>query len=289
MPIRFFLMLRCCLFFNLLCCAGFVRAEAPPDSSQFTSVVSLPPSFIGETDPVRQMIKGLSRLEENRAARFSGTVFDARPFLEKLGIEKIDSVEAVYFLPQGVLLLRGPRDRVEEIEGYMVGLDCNNPSSLKSELILASFQTSESWLGKPAQSYEELRAAVGDSWRELAKFEINSKTGMRAEAAILEGNVVKDGLAALPPGALGSIFEIEPVVGADGVRIDVTLAFQYRGKPQGLATPVEVKYAGMTTLWNGRPQILQVSPAGDGGRLYALLLRTTMVWPSTEQVGRGAP
>jgi len=283
------MLLRCCLVLGLLCSAALVRASDLKDSSEFTAVISLSPSFFGETDPIRKTIKGLSRLEESKAARFSGTVFDARPFLGKIGIENVDPVEAVYFLPQGVLLLRGPRDRVQEVEGYMIGLDCNNPSSLKNELILVSFQTSESWLGKPAQSYEELRSAAGDSWRELAKFEINSKAGMRARAVAVEGEVLKDAPTALPPGMLGSAFEIEPIVGADGVEIDVTLSFQYRGKPLGLATPIDVKYEGMTTLWNGRPQILQVSPLGDDGRLYALLLRITMVWPSTEQVRAVAP
>jgi hypothetical protein len=273
---------RCCLVLALL--GSLVVAQAADPKSEVTTVISLSSSFFGKTDPVRKTIEGLPRLESSKAARFSGTVLDARPFLEKLDIGKIESLEAIYFISENVLFLRGNLDEVERVEGYLCKVGSDVSTLAKNEMLLVSFRMNGGKLETPAQTYEEFRASAGDSWREIARFEVSSKSQMRARAMLIEGEAVKEDSSELSPGMKGSIFEVETFIGDNGVQIDATISFKCRVGVDGLSTPLDVQYFGSTSLWNGRQQVLQVLPFGNDGSHCALIMRTTMVWPSTEHV-----
>jgi hypothetical protein len=269
------------ILIGLLLLAGMSFAEE--NRTLITATYVLPPGMFGAFDPRKDAVVGMTRLVGPAAEKFEGTAFDPRAWFEKLGVKIPEEDEAVYLRPSNVFLIRSNRETIDLVGALLQGLDCANPTSLRNEIVVATFKINQPAPGVDL-AYPELRKAAGDSWKEVACFGVITKPGQIGRALMVQRGQVDSDARELPQDALGAILEVEDVVGPDGVAIDSAIFFKFRGPINDSAAPLEISYLGNTTLWNGWPQIVQRGSLDSSGLGFVLLYRVTPVWPNSERV-----
>jgi len=271
---------------GLLFSAGVSVAEEKREL--ITATYVLPPGMFGAFDPRKDAVEGLTRMVGPDAEKFEGSAFDPRAWLEKYHVKIPAGDEVVYLRPSNVLLIKSDKDTIASVGVFFQGLDCANPTSLRNEVIVVTFKTDSADVGK-ALAYSDLRKAAGDSWKEVARFGVVTKTGQKGRSVVVQRGQTANDVQDLPPGALGGILEVESIVGVDGIDIDSVIYFKFRGSIRGLTEPVEISYVGNTTLWNGWPQVVQRGSLDSSGLSFVLLYRVIPVWPNSERGQVGEP
>lgn len=199
------------------------------------------------------------------------------------GVQLPKGGSAILFPNRNVLLVEGAKETISLL-GDMCEAGCRlEPFVLRTELVLISLRGVTQSLEEPAPSYEALRRKAGDSWHEISRLEVISKTGMRGTGSVKSGAPVP-GSASFSPEAKVFSAEVEIVVGPDGDSMDATVSVQFQGKADGFSQPLNVDFGGSTSLWTGKPQVLQVYQAGPVDPSYVLVMRSTISWPDRAPV-----
>ena len=179
-------------------------------------------------------------------------------------------------------------DLIDQLSGCGYGYDA--PLLLRNELAIISFYLPKDTPGEHSIKFDDLKKWAGDSWTEISRMKIISKSGQTVTGTLGVGqdSVVKKAddqriLSAptLAPDRKGSSAMFETVVGPDGWTIDARVSFRFRGTVAKTEPPLELTFDGHTTLWDGYPQVLQIFETGPGRPTYALILRVTLAMPSS--------
>lgn len=152
---------------------------------------------------------------------------DVRKQLRGMGLELPEGSIAEFNPTFSTLALIAPADDVE-ILSYMSGWCLTAPILVKVWATLVEFQVDR--IAKyETLSYDRLRSVAGDTWREIEHLEQLTRTGMRGAARKrldTKKEVRPD--EEWEDGQLGTSFEVEPVLGADGRTIDINYRWHRR-------------------------------------------------------------
>lgn len=262
---------------------------AKDSSEQILTTAYFLPSFIFAekeklADGTIKWTSALPSIKTWNGEEFFEDAFDARSILESQGIDFSANSSAIYFPARQTIIVKNTAKNLE-ILGMLFEPGCRlEPLLLQTELILVSFRSSERNIEKDIPSYNYLRNAAGESWKEIARLEILSKSGAMAIGRALSANMELTGGQKLPDSAEGCIAEVEVVVGPDGETLGSRISFQFRGAVAGNSEPLNITFDGDTSHWTGKPQILQFYRSGSSEISYALILRTTVSWPDRKPV-----
>lgn len=226
--------------------------------------------------PERELkpIEGVVPIDEE-----SHGIYDVKGHFSAEGITFPEGSEATYYTQRSMLVVRNTPDNISLFD-TLFDEGCHlAPLSLRNEVTVVTMELPEGHSVK-MPTLSDLKKMAGNSWREVARISLLSKSGARVSGATLNGkDSGKD--SNLPPDAMGSACEIETVVGPDGYTMDSNLAFQFRGMVGANQSPLNIRYSGTASLWDSHTQILQITSATEKTPAYALLLRVTSVMPST--------
>jgi len=256
-----------------------------------SAVYRIPPGFLNTPDPANAggpplAREGVKRLEGKDVPTVPGGVYDVREFLEALGLTFPAGSEALFFAGQDALLLRNTQENIDLLNSMGAGNGAEDFPNLRTEITTVELALPAGERSKSGNEYTALRAAAGDSWKEIGTLRVISKSGMTVSASTVFGDSSSPQNSAqpfqapdLPAGAFGSTAAIENVLGPDGALIDSKVAFLFRGTRNEV--PFDLRFDGSTLLRDGYPQILQLSeiPADSGKSpenrilLHAVILR----------------
>lgn len=264
----------------LLFILGALPATAAEEPKMVTAAYPIPPGFFFESSegskPERELkpIKGVVPIDDE-----SRGIYDATGYFSAEGITFPKGSEATYFTQRSTLVVRNTPENLSLFDALLNGGCDLPPLSLRNEVSVVTMELPNGHSDK-IPTLSDLKKMAGNSWREVARISLLSKSGARVSGATLNG---KDSgkEANLPPDAMGSACEIETVVGPDGYTMDSNLAFQFRGMVGADQSPLNIRYSGTASLWDSHTQILQITSATEKTPAYALLLRVTTVMPST--------
>jgi hypothetical protein len=286
-----FLLLLFCLVSPCLRVLGEEAKSAPQDLRVRMWII--PPDYYCCRNP------GISSAPQEKPGPAS-TQSDIRPWLEAHGIKFAPGEEAIYDVSVGVLLVRAKAETLDAIDALGLQVWAREPiRDLHAEMDLVEFPASAVPDLHGEIPFETLRKAAGDSWLVLNRMQTVTKSGQRVSVISKAGTpeekppappIGKDqpqpSDGPPPPpllrGELGSTLEFEPVLGPDGIMIDVNLIYHFRA-PGPPAWDWESNIS--MTVKNGVPVVLQLSSApadGDPSRpakLRAIVLRVDVVYP----------
>lgn len=262
----------------LLFCAFPAMAADKP--KMVTIAYPTPPGLFFHSSegskPERELkpLKGVVPIDEK-----SHGIYDVREYFSAEGITFPDGSEATYFTQRSMLVVRNTRENLDLFDTLFDHGCYLPPLSLRNEISVVTMELPDGHSEK-MPTLSELRKMAGDSWLEISRIALLSKSGMRVTGAAANGKDSGND-AKLPPDAMGSICEIETVIGPDGYTMDSNLSFQFRGMAGANKLPLNIRYSGSASLWDSHTQILQIVSATEKAPAYALLLRVTTVLPST--------
>ncbi len=264
-----------------------ISAATAEDGDMHYSTLHVPPNaFLSVPDKSQAKRKVVPRPGVvSLGGQESEGIYGVVEWLKRSGITFPQGSEATYVADRSLLISRNSKDNLEKIDVLLnSGAPRDQPASIRSEIVVATFHAPGELLDNPSLALSELKKIAGDSWREIAKLEILSKSGMNASASAINGETTQSGeakTAKFPDGAWGSSCEIETILNPDGYSMDVDVWFRYRGRPDQNQPPLDLEYKGATTAWDGFPQFLQMIKGDKDTPASAVILRNTQVLPSS--------
>ncbi len=276
-------------------------AEEPKKDSAVESMGlaawRVPPGFVSSADPtnpegVRKPHKGFVSKKNPHAIQY-----DAREFLEMSGVLFPEGAEAIYDEGANSLIVRNTQDNLDLIDS-LVGWSCN----LRSPNIVIEITTFESTIPaefrKPTSkwpSFTELERLAGAEMQMLDRVSATTKSGNRSVIKNRDGFVSrpKPNAADQPDekdeetfreGESGTQVEVEPVIGPDGVTIDISLSYQFRLPPRGNKIS-ELSFNSDYVCTEGNPVILQIAQVPGQPDKFLIVVATAKFinaagWPT---------
>jgi len=249
------------------------QPDSPPSSGEF-SVRSwrVPPGFFpassnapssaGKTEPAQQSPQAY--LEASGVIFPEGSFARYNPKANKVVIRNTrENLELVDFLIGGGLICIFPNSAVD-----ITALDCPTPISSKAA-------------NTPWPTLEDIRNLPAGEIKVLSQVSVLVKSGMRISTrqtsfANAKGKLSGSENGNFQPGEFGSKFEVEAVVGPDGLTVDLSYGYQLR-RPLSNGTWAELELSGAMVVKENSPRIIHVSPLETKGRSLVLIADVRML------------
>lgn len=261
-------------------------------AAEETRVFRLPSKSFLELDPQNPSAPAKLRLGVRLLPPQASTLGDAGPrydVRESFAASGLDFLEATYFLQSGVLVVRAPEEKWNDVAAA-VDVDAVAPDpgdSLRFTFTLVEFTATGEGVDLGKLGYRELRQKAGSTWRELRNVTFGARSGRRASASNTSTpagkparprpiSLAKEG-EPLPPIAdlgrdeLGIQCIVEPQLAPDGRGCEVSYALQWRAAREESASRLE----SHIELLEDHPAVLQIdtapASAGQSHRQRALV------------------
>jgi hypothetical protein len=276
----------------LMACAfnGLCQEAKPPEANQKLKIGiwSLPQSFVSKADPsnkngMRKPEPGFKSINDSSHVRY-----DASEYLKSQGATLPPGNEAIYDPDAGCLVVLTTQDNLDLLAALFEGcveysmilaveistLECLIPSENKA--------VSSSW-----PTYDDLQHLPDKNIKLLDRVAAVTKTGQRVSIQHISnpapvkpsGGEQKNSAQAsadsliFQAGESGTKAEVEPVVGPDGVTIDVNISYRFRSQAVENAIS-ELSSSTTFVTWDGYPIILQVSPVPNQEGKFLVVVGT---------------
>jgi hypothetical protein len=214
----------------------------------------------GETTGTEQTPERMRRLSDRSNGR---PRYEALDFLRNMGIPSRPGQSAIYLPDEKVLILNGTSDDQDLAERmFDAGFSCGGVKQLELTVSAwAYLDTPDALVNNNARTFEEIRAIAGASLRPVDAHLILTRSGNRAISHHLAGaeeaskpSAPAD--ASAPLKSPGSTLELEPVIGPDGISIDIQV--EYRARiPQPNARDLCFSLSTNATMNAGTNMIVQ--------------------------------
>jgi len=273
---------------------GLCQEAKPPEAKDSQKlelgVWRVPPGFISSADPSdkngnRKPLPGFRPIDGSSHVRY-----DASEFLKSQGVTLPPGNEAIYDLDAGCLVVLTTQDNLELLETLFEACVDSYPTNLAVEISTLecvipaeSKAASSSW-----PTYTDLKRLPDKNVKLLGRVAAVTKTGQRVSiqhvtnpAAVKPsgGEQAKSSAQScansliFQTGESGAKVEVEPVVGADGVTIDVNISYRFRSQRVGNAIS-EMSSSTSFTTWDDYPIVLQVSPVPNQDGKFLVVVGT---------------
>ncbi len=223
---------------------GSAEPPAPPQFPNLSAgwrvfVSGMHPALFEMMQPANgdkgEFRKGVSLLPAAKGRPKGSREFDIREFLQFAGVEFPPGSSAVYYETSHGIVVVAPAKTVEILESVIAPMhplsDFYPVPALRVEAKLVEFRVPRS-LKVEQLEFSALENAAGDSWKEIQHINVVTQSGQRgyiisrtrgnAEAEEARGTSEAPNLA---NGEIGHVFEVEPVLRADAMHVDVNWRF----------------------------------------------------------------
>ncbi|MEO8350547.1 MAG: hypothetical protein ABI680_02380 [Chthoniobacteraceae bacterium] len=219
------------------------------------------------------------------------TRFDLRGMLTSVGVD-LPRTPQRFTIADGIMVVIGPQADVEMIDAMFTPSCCLEPIMVEVEATFAEFLTTR-LSNLRGLSYDRMRALAGKSWRERESISLRTQSGQRAVGRSVNGErddgsepgdgQETDSRATIPMGQDGTILEYEPVIGPDGLTIDLNFVWK-RVEGTGPARQ-ERETVTSITMTDGTSSVVNLwpvsatasAPGNAPVRAQALVLHTRLV------------
>lgn len=249
----------------------FAEEDSSPRENFEIGVWKVPPGFLVAASTSSSQIEALKRLPGFRSDQPAELAqYDAKDFLEQMGLVFPPGSEAIFDAASGSLIVRNTRENLELVEHLS---DCPGgipTSNIAIEVSTYQCKLPTEYSGSSASwpSYFRLIKS-GVDLKLLDRVSTVTKSGVRstlnhvvsATAATPSATPpVKADAKSFRDGEYGTIAECETVMGPDGRTIDANVNYRFRQSGTNNA-PSEITINTSFTTMDGLPVILSVSPS----------------------------
>jgi len=253
--------------FLILGSSAIAEEATSPKEKLETGVWRVPPGLLAAVSTSSSQVEPLKRLPGFRSEQPAELAqYDARNFLEQMGLTFPEGSEAIFDAASGCLIVRNTRENLELIEssGCPSGLPTSNVA-VEISTYACKLPAEYSASAAPWPSYFKLIKSGADL-KLLDRVSTVTKSGVRSSL-----NHVVSATTAAPPaaktdaksfrdGESGTIAECETTVGPDGRTIDANVTYRFRQGGINNA-PSEITINTSFTTLDGHPVILSISPS----------------------------
>jgi hypothetical protein len=232
------------LFAALVLSSAFSSNAAELKDALFPKVYrDLWPSFFGftpvnagafgETTGTEQTPERMRRLSNRSNGR---PRYEALDFLRNMGIPSRPGQSAIYLPDEKVLILNGTSDDQDLAERlFDAGFSCGGVKQVELTVSAWTYlDAPDTLVNNNARTFEQIRAVAGASLRPVDAHLILTRSGNRATSVhhlasaeeALKPSAPADTSAPLK--SPGSTLELEPVIGPDGISIDIQVDYRAR-------------------------------------------------------------
>lgn len=283
------------LVFGMIFWVGASAVQGESKDELVPTLYTVPIGFFAEPSeqasrwPSFKPGRGVKIIHDSNSPLFS-QVYDVKEWFEAMGVSFPEGSEAIYMPRGSTVFVRNTSKNIELISKHWDFQSFDAPTVIRNELTVVSLQLPKNGLFDGSTKFSDLKKLAGDSWKELSRLEIVSRSGRTATGRRGAGppsiqEKIADQLPStapdLAPDAEGCSALIETIVGPDGWTLESRVSFRFRGPFSTTEPPLDLTFNGETTLWDGYPQVLQIIETGPDRPSYALILRVTLAMPSS--------
>jgi hypothetical protein len=195
-----------------------------------------------------------------------GRVINARSFLSELGIDLPEQSIAVWLTEPSAFFALAPAEAVSYMETLLIPTCYSEPAHIRFTGTLTAM-TLPRHIKSKGITYRRLRNIAGTSWKEMERIELLTMSACRALARTSSGQTKIDHgrqpedaetKPLLADGETGTAVEVEPIIGPDGVSIDLSMNWLHRA--QTATAPAELELTSTLHIPDSEPIVAGVWP-----------------------------
>ena len=206
-------------------------------------------------DKAETAVKSLVRdgLEDSEQTR----AYNARPYIEALGVEFPPGASALYGLSGSILIVTNTKENIKKIADIVLKRNAELwGRMIRIEVRVVEFPPEMEEQLNAKSTFQSLEKNLGPALKTLCVSSVVTKSGNRAQSqadgahtnSLGTKKPSKDEGWPPPIGAERALLEVEPVVGPDGKCVDMQIAFHYASK----TIPTRLELTTNITVEDGR-------------------------------------